>query len=41
MDDDVDKILRKVVIEEGGVVYYNYSVFFFEFGVFRIVISYL
>lgn len=23
-DDDADKTLRKVVIEEGGVVYYNY-----------------
>lgn len=25
-DDDADKTLRKVVIEEGGVVYHNYSV---------------
>uniref|UniRef100_K1RCF7 non-specific serine/threonine protein kinase n=1 Tax=Magallana gigas TaxID=29159 RepID=K1RCF7_MAGGI len=39
-DDDADKTLRKVVIEEGGVVYYNYSVLSPELGASRTVTSY-
>lgn len=38
-DDDADKTLRKVVIEEGGVVYYNYSVLSPELGASRTVTS--
>lgn len=39
-DDDADKTLRKVVIEEGGVVYYNYSVLSPELGASRTLTSY-